>query len=159
MIDLGNCYFHCDECKIVEDLDRRLEIPEEYGGFQPEYCSCDKTGHKFYLGGYCPDALSVKENKHMTGKRKTGKAYRRKMNRLKIDRAIEKSEYSRNRTAWVPIEMVDGEWVDGNHLQHASRSNRRRYYKKLSNRKIRRSFCSGKGSNYKRHFDYWWEID
>lgn len=130
MIDLGDCCFHCDECPIIEGLEHRLKTADECGELQLEYCGCDKIGYEFFLGGYCSDAISRKEKINERGKRKTGDAYRRRMCRVKNERAIEMSEYSRNRTTWVPCKLVDGEWVDGNHLQHVSRSNRRRYYKK-----------------------------
>ena len=79
MIDVGNAYFCCDECPIAEDVERRYRNAGETGVFQYDHCGCDKIDFPFFAGGYCGDAFSKKDNCKQIGKRKTGKAYRRKM--------------------------------------------------------------------------------
>lgn len=79
MIDVGSAYFCCDECPISEDVERRYRNAKEAGLFQYDHCGCDKVDFPFFVGGYCGDAFCQKNNFERTGKRKTGKAYRRKM--------------------------------------------------------------------------------
>lgn len=79
MIDVGSAYFCCDECPISEDVERRYRNADEAGAFQYDHCGCDKIDYPFFVGGYCGDAFCQKDNFERIGKRKTGKAYRRKM--------------------------------------------------------------------------------
>lgn len=80
MIDVGNCYFACDECPISENVEYRLQVARE-GGYPPqfEYCGCDKVQTEFLVSGCCEDAYVNKPSKKKKGKRKTGTEYRRAM--------------------------------------------------------------------------------
>lgn len=79
MIDVGSAYFCCDECPISEDVERRYRNADEAGAFQYDHCGCDKIDYPFFVGGYCDDAFCQKDDFERIGRRKTGKAYRRKM--------------------------------------------------------------------------------
>ena len=83
MINIGNKqrYFACDECNLCSQLDFRLKLAEEYGDFQFWHCGCDKVSEEFFMAGYCEDAWVEVQNNKVVGKRKTGRAYRRKMAR------------------------------------------------------------------------------
>ena len=61
---------------------------------------------------------------------------------------------------WLKHGWVDGKWVPvEDHIQYSSNSRRTTYYKKQSNRKVRRTneVC-GKGGQYKRCYEYWWHV-
>ena len=88
MIDVG-CpkFFACDECPIVAELDYRLANSEKYGyPFQFDHCACDKVEDEFFYCGYCEDAWADVPKRKKKGKRKTGRAYRRKMRVQKFNR-------------------------------------------------------------------------
>lgn len=88
MIDVG-CpkFFACDECPIVAELDYRLANSEKYGyPFQFDHCACDKVEDEFFYCGYCGDAWADVPKRKKKGKRKTGRAYRRKMRVQKFNR-------------------------------------------------------------------------
>jgi hypothetical protein len=163
MIDLGYAYFCCDECPICEDLERRLELAEKYGEFQYDYCGCDKTVESKFLynGGGCSDWLKPKEAPSRDGKRKTGRAYRRKMTRQKFEKKKKIGTYVHH-ACWVDWDEVDGEWVPvGKYIKYPNDSEARSYFKKYSNRKVRRTRhddISMKGNGYRRQFDYWWTL-
>jgi len=82
MIDVGakSVCFACDECGIHEQIERRMQVARELGeNLQYDHCSCDKVGDEFWAGGYCEDAFAEKPSKRNEVRRKTGRAYRRKM--------------------------------------------------------------------------------
>lgn len=162
MIDCGDEYmFACDECPIVEDLERRLNIADEYGILQLEYCGCDKVGGEFYCCGYCGDAFYDNRSRGNHGKRKTGRAYRRDATTKKRNALIGKIKSANVRNAWVKYGWKDGEYVPvGNYIMRPKNSNRQKYWKKYSNKVVRRSnmFYGGK-AGYRRAFDYWWTVD
>ena len=87
MIDVGakSVCFACDECGIHEQIERRMQVARELGeNLQYDHCSCDKVGDEFWAGGYCEDAFAEKPSKRNEVRRKTGRAYRRKMRRKTI---------------------------------------------------------------------------
>ena len=89
MIDVGakTVCFACDECGIHEQVERRMQVARELGeNLQYDHCSCDKVGDEFWAGGYCEDAFAEKSSKRNEGRRKTGRAYRRKMRRKTIQK-------------------------------------------------------------------------
>lgn len=128
----GCICFACDECGIVRELDYRMGIADECGeDIQYDHCACDKVGDEFFAMGYCGDAFQCIKPVKCKGKRKTGRAYRRAMTRKKK-------------------------------VRHPNRTwEAKRYYKKYSNRIIRRKQLPlGKEkSAYKKAFDLWWTID
>ena len=163
MIDLGNVYFCCDECPICEGLEHRLDLAEEFGDFQYDYCGCDKTveSKMLYNGGGCSDWMAYKEPPSHHGKRKTGRTYRRKMARQKFEKKRETGVYSRQ-GCWTDWGVVDGKWQPvGKYIKYPHDSEMRSYFKKYSNRKVRRAKyddISKKGNGYRRQFDYWWTL-
>lgn len=161
MIDLGNCYFCCDECPIIEGLEHRLRIAEEYGELQLEYCGCDKTEYEFFLGGFCSDAILKKIADKKSGRRKTGSRYRREMKRRKFERYKELGWFSRGAgMGYVDWEYVNGRLLPvGRYFRYPKDSHRQRFYKRHSNKRVRKTAVPLNGSGYKRCFDYRWEID
>lgn len=159
MIDLGDCLFLCDECPIIEGLDYRLALAEEFGELQLEYCGCDKVDSKFYSGGYCEDAFNKKSMKKRKGQRQTGNAYRRRMKKKKLEREKKLSSYRYNPyIGWPHHKLVNGEWIEDTYMSYPRNSNLPQYFKKYSNRKVRHSNLSGKGNQYRRVFDMWWNL-
>ena len=164
MIDVGyeNCQFACDECPIVDELEYRLAIEEDYGyPFQFDHCSCDKVGDEFFLCGYCEDAWHREKPLQKDGRRKTGRAYCRQMRRKKFlqkKRIAESSIFSLglgyDKTG---MEHDKGwRWFDPDRVYNYTY-----FWKRHSNRIIRRkkmSLPAGKGSQHQKVFDYWWEI-
>lgn len=164
MIDVGRetVYFACDECGICEQLGRRLRCAEETGTeLQFDHCSCDKIDNEFFLGGYCEDAFVEKAIKKSKGRRKTGRAYRRKMHKKHIQKHRDRHEFVRIYGApCLNWGYVDGEYVMiGNHIDHPQNSKTKVLYKRVSNKKIRRHKGDlPKGNGYRRLFDYWWTL-
>ncbi len=95
------------------------------------------------------------------GKRKTGRTYRRKMARQKFEKKRETGVYSRQ-GCWTDWGVVDGKWQPvGKYIKYPHDSEMRSYFKKYSNRKVRRAKyddISTKGNGYRRQFDYWWTL-
>lgn len=153
--------FACDECGICEGLERRLRVAQEhpeYGDFQFDHCGCDKVGEEFWMIGYCGDAFVQKDARKGFGRRKTGREYRRKMHRENIQKC-------RNRDNWVWGVHVAGHWdgdeyILGSYIKRPKRSSNKVFFKRVSNKKVRRSKeILPKGNGYRRLFDYWWTID
>lgn len=161
MIDVGakNVYFACDECGICEQLERRLQVAHELGeDLQFDHCSCDKIDAEFFAGGYCEDAFAEKAPKGNKGKRKTGRAYRRKMRRKTI-----KKYRDGDRWIWGPHlrwYLEGDEFVLGSYVKHPQNSSTKVFFKRVSNRMVRRSKeVFPKGNGHRKLFDYWWTID
>ena len=95
------------------------------------------------------------------GKRKTGNAYRRKMSRQKFKKKKEIGTYIYH-ACWVDWDEVDGKWMPvGKYIKYPNNSEARNYFKKYSNRKVRRAKDDDipmKGNGYRRQFDYWWTL-
>lgn len=155
-------YFACDECPICEDIERRILFAGKYS-LEPqlEYCYCDKVGAKFYVGGQCSDAEISSEEEPRNGARKTGRAYRRRMNYLKKKRLMEIVKSGYNYSFYTNWEYTDGSFHRlYDYIRYPQNSNRKRFLKKYSNRKVRRAQGeSMKGNQYRKVFDYWWELD
>lgn len=163
MIRVGRTvYFACDECPIVCQLERRLSIAEEYG-FQFDHCGCEKVDAQFYAGGYCEDAFYYFTPQRSRGHRKYGRAYRRAMNAKKRNKrvALASSRYSSIHSGYVDWDYVDGIWSPvGKYVKYSKNSNRQKFWKRYSNKIIRKGAIIGSGKGgYKRCFDYKWEID
>lgn len=152
MIDVGanNVYFACDEF--------RLQVAHESGEcLQFDHCSCDKIDAEFFAGGYCEDAFAKRAPKRSKGKRKTGRAFRRKMRRKTIKKY-------RDGNNWIYGPYLRGHWegdefIFDSCVKHPQRS-ARTFFKRVSNKMVRRSKdLPLKGAGYRKVFDYWWTID
>lgn len=166
MIDVGGPrYFACDECPIVEQFERRMALAiehPEYGDFQFDHCGCDKVLDEFFWCGYCEDAWVDMPSHQVSGKRKTGRAYRRKMHRRHLQKFRDRSDYSRICVVPYPnYGYVDDEYVMiGSHICYPQNSKNKTYFKRMSNKKIRRSKFDlpQKGNGHHKLFDYWWTL-
>lgn len=161
MVKWGNSYFACDECPICQDFERRLELAQE-GGYEPqfEYCSCDKIDFSFYCGWYCEDAFIKKPHIKKTGKRKTGRAYRRMMKQKKDAdlRKIMNYGYAPH-IGYIDWGFVDGVWQPiGTHIKYPAASRKQRYMKRLTSKIARKANLPKKGNGYRKLFDYWWTM-
>lgn len=165
MIDIGcddRC-FACDECGIIQELDYRLRIADEYSEFlQFDHCGCDKVGSEFFMSGYCEDAFVDKPRSKKQGQRRTGLAYRKEQSVKKHNRLMELINghcYNPAR-GYVDWGFVDGVWQPvGNHIKYPKNSNRQRYHKNQSNRKVRRfDGPIPNGNAYRKLYEYWWTL-
>ena len=161
MIDVGakSVYFACDECGICEQLERRLQVAHELGeDLQFDHCSCGKIDAEFFAGGYCEDAFAEKAPKRSKGKRKTGRAFRRKMRRKTIKKY-------RDGNTWIYGPYLRGHWegdefVLSSCVKHPQNSSNKAFFKRVSNKKVRRGKdLPLRGAGYQRVFDYWRTID
>lgn len=104
-----------------------------------------------------PDSFVYKPH----GKRKTGNAYRRKMARQKFEKKKKIGTYIYH-ACWVDWDEVDGKWMPvGKYIKYPNDSEARNYFKRYSNRKVRRMKYDDipmKGNGYRRQFDYWWTL-
>lgn len=157
MIDVGGKkYFACDECRICEDWERRLELAKEDGyDFQFDYCHCDKIDAKFWAGGYCEDAWEDIPKKAKHGRRRTGTAYRRRMKREKLARRMRIAKEANPFGLWLNSYDEPATYIQRHH-----RSTARKFLKTRSNRIIRRAKdgIPQKGNGHHKLFDYWWEL-
>lgn len=164
MIDIGSkeWYFACDECGICEQLDSRLRVADETRTeLQFDHCSCDKIDAEFFMGGYCEDAFVEADTGKIKGKRKTGRAFRRRMHRKHIQKHHDRRRFVRVYGApCLNWGYVNGEYVMiGNHVDHPQNSKAKVFYKRASNKKVRHHEGRlPKGNGYRRLFDYWWTL-
>lgn len=140
MISASGKQFTCDEFPMIWGLERQLALAEEYGTKpQLEYCGCGKTGDgKVYCYGFCEDAFAKNSTKKQTGKRKTGRAYRRNHTRHKKARrrAIVASGGCTPTIGYADYGFVDGKWVEtGNHIKCPKQVEQAEILKKISNKK------------------------
>lgn len=90
-----------------------------------------------------------------------GAAYRRKMKRKHRDKKFQilrRSGYhfTYRRMGW---EFTDGIWQPvGNYLKYPKNSNSQQYWKRHSNKLIRRRKEAFRGNRYRRCFDYSWTL-
>jgi len=82
-------------------------------------------------------------------KSKSDRALRRKRNYRKKKRLLDMAEA-----------FYFGAWADENntHIHHRKNSKTEQYYKKLSNRKVRRYKDELQNSSFKKVFDLWWTL-
>ena len=61
---------------------------------------------------------------------------------------------------YIDCDNINGRWeITGKYIKYCKNSNRQRFYKKHSNRIVRKSDVPHKGNGYRKYFDYWWEMD
>lgn len=132
--------------------------------FTCEECAnryCDKAELKPDVEE-CYDDVRREESSKKKFPRKTGNAYRRRMNLLKKERRMKIiNEYGRyNPTAgYVEWDIIDGVWTPiGKYIKYPKNSNRQKFYKRYSNRIARRNELPTKGNGYRKNFDYWWTL-
>lgn len=162
MIDVGDRYFACDECPINEGVEHRLRIAKNDGvNPQFEYCGCDKIQTEFFVGGCCEDAYVDKPRGKKKGKRKTGAQYRRAMTvKHRDDRMwiIKNCGYNPS-VGYVDCDVQDGIWVwTGNYIKYPKNSNAKQYWKRHSNKIVRKRNEAFRGNQYRKCFDYWWTL-
>lgn len=94
--------------------------------------------------------------------RKTGRPYRRKMKKKKLTNAMDRAQYmGYPKTHYVECSVVNGRWTRvGKYLQHTKNSSIRTFYKRQSNRAIRRAVSiPHKGNGCHKQYDFQWSID
>ena len=154
--------FACDECPIIEDVGRRLRCSKQFGHpFQYDHSGCQKVGGQFFACGYCQDAWVDKTKPDRRLKRKTGLEYRRYQERKKKNDLLRVLNYGyKPYVGWVDWDWVDGVWQQtGDHIKYPKNSKKQAFYKRYTNKKVRRYKGEiPKGNQYRKHFDYWWTL-
>lgn len=133
---------NCNNCPLGDEF--RIMFDTYPDLYQPEYAICDKVD---LPGNICEDGHIFKNSPKKYGKRKTGNHYRRKMERKRNRKRLQILEYG-----YKPSIGIDkgGYWVG------AKNSKAQKYLKKVSNKKVRKNPYIGNYSDYKKHFDYFW---
>lgn len=95
--------------------------------------------------------------------RRTGRQYRRSQSVRHTDRLlflIQHSGYAPNMGYIVgDYERIATLLHSGLHIQYMKSSRRQQYLKRNGNRKVRKYRClPKKGNQYRKVFDYWWEL-
>ena len=95
--------------------------------------------------------------------RRTGRQYRRSQSIRHSDRLlflIQHSGYAPNMGYIIgDYERITTLLHSGLHIQYMKSSNRQQYLKRKGNRKVRKYRClPKKGNQYRKVFDYWWEL-
>lgn len=104
---------------------------------------------------------SEEPTEKVEGKRRTGRAYRRKMRRKHIRKRCNRHRFTRVYMAPCPNwGYVDGEYVMiGSHIDYPQNSKAKTFFKRVSNKKVRRhKGILPKGNCYRKVFDYWWTL-
>lgn len=164
MIEINGKRHICDECQMIRGLDYQNELAEKYGiEFRIECYGRNNLGNeKVYACGFCPDIFDSGNKFRKSGSRKTGRVYRRNQKKKKDKRLRNIISYSgyKPMIGYIEHGLVDGIVQEiGDHIKYPRNSNRQRYLKRQSNKKVRR--YRGKilkGSFYRKLFDYWWEL-
>lgn len=162
MVDIGMCYFCCDECPLLDGFEHRLKLAEEFGELQYYYCYCDKVDGKLYISGYCSDAFYQKPQNVKNGKRRTGRKYRREKSAQKFERLKQAGVYYgyHPTMGYVDWDFIDGHFVQvGKYMKYPKNSKKQKYFKRYSNRRVRSSDdIPTKGNAYRKEFDYAWTL-
>ena len=95
--------------------------------------------------------------------RRTGRQYRRSQSIRHSDHLlflIQHSGYAPNMGYIIgDYERITTLLHSGLHIQYMKSSNRQQYLKRKGNRKVRKYRClPKKGNQYRKVFDYWWEL-
>ena len=162
MIKIGSQCFACDECPICEGVDYRLRIADELDcDPQFEYCGCDKVQTEFLFSGHCEDAYLQIPRPKKKGKHQTGMAYRRDMKAKHKARMVRLLSYGHYKptVAYIDWDYIDGHFQPvGQYIKYPKNSNAEQYWKRHSNRIIRRRNEIYQGNQYRKCFDYWWTL-
>lgn len=160
----GKLGFCCDECPICEGLQHRIKIAQWSGDeIQFDHCGCDKVGHQFFAGGYCPDAWDYSHQMPKGKPRKTGRAYRRKMKREAFEKRRGFGSYCYRRAPQVEWDENEyGIMVPvGQYLKRPRNSKQSQFFKRYAAKRVRRAKNEelfGRGNKYRRIFDYHWNV-
>lgn len=149
MIDVGGTQvWCCDECPIIEDIDWRLKWAKTPEDIQFDHCGCVKTGCEFFIGDYCEDAWSERMREQRSGRRRTGRAYRRYMRVHKFERKKELAKH------------CYGFWCESDsYIKRPKNSNLKNFLKRYANGKVRNTKDIGRGKRaYRRIYDVMWEL-
>lgn len=88
--------------------------------------------------------------------------YRRKMKRQKVDRLrniIVGSHTYAPHIGYIDYGYINGQWQPiGNYIKYPKNSNKQKFLKKQTNKRIRRAKVLVKGNAYRKYLDYWWEM-
>lgn len=96
-----------------------------------------------------------------SGRRKGGMAFRRKMKAKHLNKRVKiisKCGYN------PAVGRVDWEWENetvrptGRYIKYPRNSNAQKYFKRHSNKIIRRKKVAYNGNQYRKVFDYWWTL-
>lgn len=143
------------------------DAPDEF----EKFLWCDKVGGKVFCFGRCSDAYleSLVQTKHIIHKKKRRNKRERDLKHKRHLKALyENNQYYPSPVTYTDEIYVKGEgWVDNPkpYYKRCYRDNhkggRYRYYKKYSNRCVRRykKEIHCKGNQYRKIFDYWWTVD
>lgn len=82
------------------------------------------------------------------------------MKKQKFERAKKIATRTYNPAAgYVDWEYVNGELIPvGKYVKYPKNSNKQQYFKRYSNKIVRRTSLPLKGNAYRRCFDYWWTM-
>ena len=148
---------NCFTCPLgKESYERRLKIYDSLNE-DPDYNEiaysiwCDKTGFKCGWYGHCDEAFTddIKPTTKINKKQSTKRSRRYAKNK-KI-----KNIYRYNHNWMCPYYEHDSRLVQSNFAWR-----NKRYYKKHSNKQVRKYlFGISNGNGYRKIFDYWCEVD
>lgn len=179
MLDVGaQQLFSCDECPIVCQLERRLAMANgdpKSVDFQFDHCGCEKVEDEFFWCGYCEDAWVDRPKRRSGGRRKTGRAYRRKMCVQKFNKQKNLAlNCNASPSIWVGIDKsglpasnqmklwrlgFDDVDMKYSYIKRPKSSRTKGFYKNYSNRVVRRNKGSlPNGNQYRKFFDLWWTL-
>lgn len=161
----------CRDCPYIkEDFYRRTQgITDEYALDEFERsCWCEKTGGKIWRYGQCEDTYdSIPPQINRSKQRKRNKRERDLKHKQQLKFLAKYVDYYP-----APVIYTKEIWINGYgfidnpkpYYKKLYRDNhkggRYKYYKKYSNRQVRRykGELHGKGNQYRKIFDYWWEV-
>lgn len=154
---------------IPNDIYHNL-TPKDVADEFEQFLWCDKVGGKVFWAGRCEDAYTepaISSNRSKQKRRNKRERDRKYKNHLKF--LAENIQYYPS-----PAIYVDEIWVKGQgyiknpkpyykrlyHDNHSKGKGYYKYYKKYSNRCVRRYKKEiHSGGAYKKIFDYWWTVD
>ena len=97
-----------------------------------------------------------------SGRRKTGRAYRRSREKIKTKRLFEIISNGYNPARGYVKHHLDenGEWIPNSYIRYPKHSHPQKFLKGYSNKVIRRNSESlpPKGNHYRRLIEYWWTL-
>jgi hypothetical protein len=148
----------CLDCPYSE-----LKERHEYDNFQDDHAYCEKVGGKHYACGWCSECeQSANERKQNRAiKKQTDKRYRREKYNNKLKRLYDNCK-------WYPNPVTKQCYENFNEIElpyykRLYKGNHKtspyRFYKKHSNRLVRKNQDVPNYSGYKKVFDYWWTVD
>lgn len=160
MVHNGNKLYLCDDCSLSDYLDQYAISHQREENFSLNQCWCDKTGGKMYAFGTCGEEYLECQPIQEKLKRRHGRAYRRRMTRKKEKRRRWLIRECSSTGGYIAWGWIDGNYVEvGTHVQFSKNSNAKRYWKRQSNKKIRRYKENiPHGCHYKKLFPYLWKI-